>query len=118
MNGYSLSASPPSVSMGLRNRFGLYGAYFFGMAGIGLTIETVEFRVDDGWWVKMNPVDDRIWNAPLASAQLTKGRHRLAVSVETMNDAGEREIEFAVDPTGRYTAIPIVRPIVTATNFC
>jgi hypothetical protein len=29
-----------------------------------------------------------------------------------------QRITFMVDPTGRYTAIPMVRPVVTETAFC
>jgi 3',5'-cyclic-AMP phosphodiesterase len=28
------------------------------------------------------------------------------------------EIKFVVDPTGRYTPVPMVRPVVRSTNFC
>jgi hypothetical protein len=82
------------------------------------TVETVGFRVDDGRWVLMQPDGERTWRAPLSGDRLTKGMHRLAVRVETVDAPGEQEIEFAVDPTGRYTAVPTVRPVVTATNFC
>jgi hypothetical protein len=82
------------------------------------TIERVAMRVDDGWWVGMRAESARSWVTPLPNTPLAKGTHRLTVSVETRNDTARREIEFAVDPTGRYTAIPMVRPIVTATNFC
>jgi Icc protein len=68
--------------------------------------------------VLMQPDGERIWRAPLPGDRLTKGMHRLAVRVETVDASGEQEIEFAVDPTGRYTAVPMVRPVVTSTNFC
>ncbi len=82
------------------------------------TVETVGFRVDEGRWVLMQPDGERTWRAPLPGDRLTKGMHRLAVRVEAGDAPGEQEIEFVVDPTGRYTAVPMVRPVVTATNFC
>jgi hypothetical protein len=76
MNGQTLLEAPAKDAIGLRNRVGLYGAYFFG-----------------------------------------KGKHRLAVRVEGER-SGQQEIDFALDQTGRYTAVPMVHPIVLATNFC
>ena len=51
--------------------------------------------------------------------RLPKGEHRLEVRAERRG-RGDREqgIEFAVDPTGRFTAVPGVRPRVESTNFC
>ena len=31
---------------------------------------------------------------------------------------GRHEVGVMVDPTGRYTAVPESRPVVTATAFC
>jgi Icc protein len=79
----------------------------------------VGFRVADGPWVPMESAENGFWRAPLEADRLGKGVHRLTVRAEdAAGGAGEREMEFAVDPTGRYTAIPMVHPIVTATNFC
>jgi hypothetical protein len=80
-------------------------------------IETVACRVDDGQWQVMRQAGDRSWRAPLSASRLAKGLHRLAVRAEA-KEAGESEIEFAVDPTGRYTAVPMVRPVVFSTQFC
>jgi predicted MFS family arabinose efflux permease len=38
MNGHTLLETPPKETLGLRNRVGLYGAYFFGMSGIGFCL--------------------------------------------------------------------------------
>jgi Icc protein len=80
-------------------------------------IESVGFRVDEGRWVVMQPYDERSWRAPLPGDRLAKGLHRLAVRVEA-GESAEQDMEFVVDPTGRYTALPRVHPPVTATKFC
>jgi Icc protein len=80
-------------------------------------VEVVGFRIDGREWMMMQPDGERTWRAPLRGDQLTKGKHRLAVRVEG-GSAGEQEIEIIVDPTGRYTAVPMVHPVVTETVFC
>ena len=80
-------------------------------------IDSVRVRLDDGNWDAMQPCGAALWRGPIHGRELAKGLHTLSVRVEG-EDAAEREIEFAVDPTGRYTAIPRVHPIVTATRFC
>jgi len=74
----------------------------------------VRARVDDGPWVDLRPAGPLDWSGPLPGDRLAKGTHRLTARAA----AGGQTIEFAVDPTGRYTAVPAVRPVVTATNFC
>lgn len=81
-------------------------------------VEMVGFRVDGGPWRRLEPAGNGTWRGRLPGDRLAKGTHRLAVRAEAGGSAGEREIEFAVDATGRYTAIPTTRPVVTATNFC
>jgi hypothetical protein len=50
---------------------------------------------------------------------LTKGSHRLVVSAkDKMGEIGDATIEFVVDSTGRYTAVPRVQPQVDSTKFC
>jgi 3',5'-cyclic-AMP phosphodiesterase len=76
-------------------------------------------RVDDDPPFPLEAVDSLDWCGPLSYAKLAKGAHRLRVrAVDRSGDTGERSIEFAVDPTGRYTAVPRVHPVVTATKFC
>jgi len=73
----------------------------------------------DGERVAMEPVESGSWRADLPGERLGKGTHRLMVQAEdTAGRIGEHKIEFAVDPTGRYTAVPMVRPLVTTTAFC
>jgi hypothetical protein len=67
-------------------------------------------------------VDERVdscWSAPLHGDRLGRGEHTLDVEVcdeEGCNSL--RSIRFVVDPTGRYTAIPRVEPLVTETACC
>lgn len=81
-------------------------------------VDVVEFQIDGGPWRRLEPAGDGTWRGPIAGDRLTKGTHRLVVRAEAGDGPGEQEIDFAVDPTGRYTAVPTVRPVVTATNFC
>lgn len=81
-------------------------------------VEAAEFRLDRGPWCPLESVSEGLWRGSLPGDQLAKGIHHLTVRVETREGTGEQEIAFAVDPTGRYTAIPCVRPVVNATNFC
>jgi hypothetical protein len=82
-------------------------------------VVVVVCQINDGPWVPMEPGGADFWRATLPAERLAKGVHRLAVRAESSDGAfGERGTEFAVDPTGRYTAVPMTRPVVTATNFC
>jgi hypothetical protein len=82
-------------------------------------VEAVRCRINDGSWCPMEPDGAGTWHAPLPADRLAKGVHRLTVRAECSDgESRERGTEFAVDPTGRYTAVPMVRPLVTATNFC
>jgi Icc protein len=82
-------------------------------------VSAAGFKVDDGPWSLMEACEGDLRRAALPGDWLSKGFHRLTVRAEDQaGGVGEREIEFAVDPTGRYTAVPTVRPVVTATAFC
>ena len=59
------------------------------------------------------------WSAPLEARRLLKGEHTLVVEATDAGGCrGRHAIEFLVDPTGRFTAVPGVRPRVTTTGFC
>ena len=76
-------------------------------------------RVDGGAWVDLAPTGDGHWEGPLDGAGLAKGEHALeAVAVGVDRLEGSHRVGFMVDPTGRYTPVPEVRPVVTATAFC
>jgi hypothetical protein len=52
-------------------------------------------------------------------ADLAKGEHGLeAALTDAAGREGHHRIDFIVDPTGRHTPIPGVRPKVTGTAFC
>lgn len=75
-------------------------------------------RIDGSPWFDLRPTAGRDWAAPLPGDTLAKGVHRLTARAEADDGVAEHVIEFATDPTGRFTAIPTARPVVTGTNFC
>jgi 3',5'-cyclic-AMP phosphodiesterase len=80
---------------------------------------TVQGRLDNGPWTPLQPNGPQEWMGPLAGEKLSKGDHYF--HVRAVDDKGQRDehsIEFAVDGTGRYTAVPMVRPSVSGTRFC
>jgi 3',5'-cyclic-AMP phosphodiesterase len=82
-------------------------------------IWAVRCRIDAGAWAAMEPSGDGYWTGPLPADRLAKGEHLLeAVAVASDGTEGSQRIRFMVDPTGRYTAVPEARPIVTSTAFC
>ena len=63
--------------------------------------------------------DDGHWQGQLSSNRLTKGEHSLeVVAVAADGIEGSQRIDFMVDPTGRYTPVPEVSPVVSSTRFC
>jgi Icc protein len=79
----------------------------------------VSGRLDGGAWEPLHPVGLDEFVAPLAGERLTKGEHRFEVRVmDERGAAGGQAISFAVDATGRYTAVPDAWPRVTGTAFC
>jgi hypothetical protein len=82
-------------------------------------LKTARGRVDDGEWFEMVLGGKDSWAAPLHGERLSKGEH--AFDVEVVDDTGRlgnQHIQFLVDPTGRHTAVPSVRPRVSQTAFC
>ena len=77
-----------------------------------------EGRLDGGPWSALGadwPLD---WYYPLP-AGLAKGDHRFEARAEDARGrTGRDAVTFAADPTGRYTAVPGVRPGVARTDFC
>jgi Icc protein len=79
----------------------------------------VRYRIDDGPWAGLELSDDEHWHGRLPSDRLPKGQHSLeVVAVGADETEGSQQIVFMVDPTGRYTAIPQVNPVVSGTKFC
>ncbi len=82
-------------------------------------VAKVSGRIDGGEWFPMEPVAPGRWIAPLPGHRLSKGKHRSEVrAIDGRGVEGRRTTEFAVDPTGRYTAVPRAVPLVEATEFC
>ena len=79
----------------------------------------VRYSIDDGPWADLELSDDGHWQGRLPNEGLTKGVHSVAVvAVDADGIGGSQRIVFMVDPTGRYTAIPQVSPMVSDTQFC
>lgn len=82
-------------------------------------IESMTALLDERSPIPLRPRDDNVWRGPLSSHGLSKGVHtvRVIARCESGRNA-ERRLNFLFDPTGRYTAIPAVRPAVETTAFC
>ena len=82
-------------------------------------VATAQGRIDDGDWFDLLPLAPGVCRHPLAGDGLKKGEHILEVqAVDAEGRGSGQRIIFMVDPTGRFTAIPMVRPVVTGTAFC
>jgi 3',5'-cyclic-AMP phosphodiesterase len=80
----------------------------------------VRWRLDETIWRELHLDSRDHWSGALPSEGLEKGEH--LVEVAAVGQAGEivaRDgVTFLFDPTGRYTPIPMVRPVVKQTAFC
>jgi len=75
--------------------------------------------LDGGAAFPLEPLGPGLWGHPIPDARLCKGEHGLEVTARDLDGCeGSHGIEFLVDPTGRYTPVPAVRPVVTGTAFC
>ncbi len=84
----------------------------------GRRLAGVACRVDEGPWQPLAVWLPADWCGPLPDG-LAKGAHRCEVrAVDAEGAEGRQVIDFAVDPTGRYTAVPEARPRVERTAFC
>lgn len=82
-------------------------------------VTSTRVRVDDEDWFDLLPLAPGVWGHPLPGDRLTKGEHALEVQALDANGRrGGQQIVFMVDPTGRYTAVPMICPVVTGTAFC
>ncbi len=83
------------------------------------TLSTLRGRLDDGDWSGLEFLGAGLWTAPLPGDRLAKGEHAYEVeAVDAEGRRGGQRLGFLVDPTGRFTAVPGVRPAVTVTKFC
>jgi Icc protein len=82
-------------------------------------LREAEARIDGGGWFALAGSAPGFFSHPLAGAELTKGEHALEVRViDALGQTASRRIDFVTDPTGRYTAVPVIHPVVTGTAFC
>jgi Icc protein len=82
-------------------------------------LRRAEAPIDGGGWFALAVSPPGSFSHPLAGAELTKGEHALEVRVtDARGQTASQQIEFLADPTGRYTAVPMVHPAVTNTAFC
>lgn len=82
-------------------------------------VNGVRARIDDGDWLPLEPGGTAGWGADLPGQRLRKGHHRLTVqATDAQERRGENQVPFMVDRTGRFTAVPGVRPPVELTAFC
>ena len=78
-----------------------------------------EARIDGGAWFVLSISSPGFFSHPLEGAKLIKGEHSLEVRVtDALGKTASQQIEFVADPTGRYTAVPVIHPVVTKTAFC
>lgn len=82
-------------------------------------VVTAAAQIDDGISKELCSCADGLWRREFDSEALTKGKHFLKVVAEDEEGrVSEQSIDFVVDQTGRYTAIPCVEPVVETTQFC
>jgi 3',5'-cyclic-AMP phosphodiesterase len=83
------------------------------------TLGVVRGCFDEGHWFALERESASVWSCPLPVGELAKRTHTIEVqAIDAAGHAGGQEIRFQVDATGRYTAVPGVRPVVASTAFC
>ncbi len=82
-------------------------------------VTEVRGRLDFGGWFPLDCCGTGEWRAALPGDRLAKGEHTFEVEVIVgAGPRGSQQTRFAVDPTGRFTAVPGARPMVARTSFC
>jgi 3',5'-cyclic-AMP phosphodiesterase len=82
-------------------------------------LRTVRGCFDEAPWFELTQESAELWSCRLPGDQLAKGGHDFEVqAIDATGQAGGQAIRFQVDATGRYTAVPGVRPPVEGTAFC
>lgn len=83
------------------------------------TITSARARLDAGAWGEMRETGEMTWSFPIPGDSLAKGEHTLEVRLVDQNgEEGTDRISFASDLSGRFTAYPMVEPVVKGTNYC
>jgi 3',5'-cyclic-AMP phosphodiesterase len=82
-------------------------------------ITSAQARIDDGHWNHLQVTDELRWKFPIDGETLEKGEHTLEVRlIDQDQNEGTDRIVFACDLSGRYTAYPMVEPVVKGTKYC
>ena len=82
-------------------------------------ITSAQARIDEGDWSEMSKTGEMTWSFPIPGDALAKGEHTMEVRlVDENKDEGTDRITFACDLSGRFTAYPMVEPVVKGTNYC
>lgn len=82
-------------------------------------LASVCVNVNGTGWCEMASQGDNLWARDLAAAELPKGENRCeARAIDTAGLEGRTAIIVQADATGRYTAVPMARPVVKDTAFC
>ncbi|HEX8747211.1 MAG TPA: metallophosphoesterase, partial [Pyrinomonadaceae bacterium] len=85
----------------------------------GSPIASAQARIDEGDWGEMRKTGDMTWSLTVAGDRMAKGEHSLQVRlIDENGDEGTDQIVFASDLSGRFTAYPMVDPVVKGTNYC
>lgn len=82
-------------------------------------IASSQARIDEGGWVELRNEEEMTWSFHIPGDTLTKGEHTLEVRlIDQDKNEGTDRITFACDLSGRYTACPMVDPVVKGTKHC
>ncbi|MEO6392977.1 MAG: hypothetical protein ABIP75_14100, partial [Pyrinomonadaceae bacterium] len=82
-------------------------------------ITSAQARVDDGVWVDLTSTGSMTWSFEIPGDELAKGEHSVEVRlVDESEEAGTDRITFVADLSGRFTAYPMVDPVVKLTKYC
>jgi len=82
-------------------------------------ITSAQVRIDEDSWSDMTDTGEMTWSFTIPGDELEKGEHTLEVRlVDENKDEGTDRITFFCDLSGRYTAYPMVDPVVKGTKHC
>ena len=67
----------------------------------------------------MTSTGELTWNFEIPGDELAKGEHTAEVRlVDEGDEVGTDRITFVADLSGRFTAYPMVDPVVKLTKYC
>jgi 3',5'-cyclic-AMP phosphodiesterase len=82
-------------------------------------VTAVAANIDGGAPAPLRQNVDGLWHGAIGGDSLDKGQHTLAVTATDADGrSGGDDIVFQVDRSGRFTAVPAVKPPVASTNYC